>query len=356
MKYAPTQLEVAAIVFAVEHFEVYLLGNVFTIFTDHQVLVSAFLVHLKSQSRGLLARWYLRLSRFLPMMTLKYKPGSSNSAADSLSRAPLSNGQATEQNSVVLRVMEDTTTGMELVQQQQRKDSDLAKLIDYLKDGTLPQNYGEAQRVLVQGKKGYYAVDGILYYESSDVPGRHRLVVPKHLQEKIIDEHHDSCFSGHFAPRRMKQRVSQYYHWDSMNAQIYKKYASCIVYASVEGQGFRGEPPLVNIPVGGVFECVGMEFVELDLSSSGNRYALVFQDYLSKWPEVYAVSNRKAETVAECLLDVIWKHGVPMRIIHDRAAEFLSNVLQETAQLIGIEQLPTSGGHPQTDGLVERFN
>ena len=52
------------------------------------------------------------------MMTLKYKPGSSNSAADSLSRAPLSNGQATEQNSVVLHVMEDTTTGMKLVQQQ----------------------------------------------------------------------------------------------------------------------------------------------------------------------------------------------------------------------------------------------
>jgi len=44
--YAPTQLEVAVIVFAVEHFEVYLLGNMFTIFTDHQILVSAFLVHI----------------------------------------------------------------------------------------------------------------------------------------------------------------------------------------------------------------------------------------------------------------------------------------------------------------------
>ena len=29
---------------------------------------------------------------------------------------------------------------------------------------------------------------------------------------------------------------------------------------------------------------------------------------------------------------------------------------QETAQLSGIKQLPTSGGHPQTDGLVEQFN
>jgi len=141
-----------------------------------------------------------------------------------------------------------------------------------------------------------------------------------------------------------------------MNARVHKKCVSCVVCASVKGQGFIGKPPLVSIPVGGIFECVGMDFVELDLSSSGNRYALVFQDYLSKWPEVYAVVNRKAETVAQCLLDLIWKHGGPSRMIHDRAAEFLSNVLQETALLIGIEQLPTSGGHPQTDRLVERFN
>ena len=54
--------------------------------------------------------------------------------------------------------------------------------------------------------------------------------------------------------------------------------------------------------------------------------------------------------------ELVWKHGVPNKIIHDRAAEFLSEVLQETAVLLGLDQLPTSGGHPQTDGLLERFN
>ena len=360
-KYAPTQLEVAALVYSVEHFEVYLLGNEFTVYTDHQSLVSAFLVHLKSQTKGLLARWYLRLARFLPKMRLEHKPGTVNTAADALSRAPIPGGQLTGQqtigqDNVVLHVTDNNRSGMEQVQQEQRQDPVLAKLIDYLRDGTLPEDSSEAQRVSVQGKKGYYVVDNILYYEGTDMPGRCRLVVPNHLRERILDEHHDSCFAGHFAAKKMKQRVSQYFYWDGMNAQVHKKCASCVVCASVKGQGFRGKPPLVSIPVGGIFECVGMDFVEFDLSSSGNRYALVFQDYLSKWPEVYAVTNRKAETVAQCLLDLIWKHGVPRRIIHDRAAEFLSNVLQETAQLIGIEQLPTSGGHPQTDGLVERFN
>ena len=55
-------------------------------------------------------------------------------------------------------------------------------------------------------------------------------------------------------------------------------------------------------------------------------------------------------------MDLIWHHGVPRRIIHDRAAEFLAEVLQETAHNMGISQLPTSGGHPQTNGLVECLN
>ena len=72
---------------------------------------------------------------------------------------------------------------MELVQQQQRQDPDLTNVIDNLRDGTLSESYSEAQRIMVQGKKGDHVVDDILYYESADVPGRHCLVVPYHLKE-----------------------------------------------------------------------------------------------------------------------------------------------------------------------------
>lgn len=123
-----------------------------------------------------------------------------------------------------------------------------------------------------------------------------------------------------------------------------------------KGQGRRSKPPLKSIPVSGPFECIAMDFKEMDLSRSGKKYALVFQEYLTKWPEVYAVKDRTSPTVARCLVDLICKHGVPTRIIHDRAAEFMSDILQETARILGITQLPTSGGHPQADGMVERLN
>ena len=68
------------------------------------------------------------------------------------------------------------------------------------------------------------------------------------------------------------------------------------------------------------------------------------------------MEDRKVTTVAHCLADFIWRHGVPVKIIHDQVAEFLYDVLQEIAQILKVTQLPTSGGHPQTDRLVERLN
>ena len=58
-KYDVSELEVAALVYALEHFQVYLLGSKVTVYTDDQALVSSFIPYLKSQTKGILARWYL---------------------------------------------------------------------------------------------------------------------------------------------------------------------------------------------------------------------------------------------------------------------------------------------------------
>ena len=51
-----------------------------------------------------------------------------------------------------------------------------------------------------------------------------------------------------------------------MSSDTLKKRGSCISCASVQGQSFKGTLALVSIPVGGPFECVGMDFVKLDQS------------------------------------------------------------------------------------------
>jgi len=107
-----------------------------------------------------------------------------------------------------------------------------------------------------------------------------------------------------------------------------------------------------SIPVGEPFSCIGMDFKEMDKSFDENCYALVFQDYLTKWPEVYPVADRTSSTVADhtssTVADLIYRHGIPTTII---ASEFLSDVLQDTAFILGIKQLPTTPEHPQCDGF-----
>lgn len=115
----------AALVFGVGHFELYLLGNKVTIYTDHQALASAFVSHLKSQTKGLLARWHLKLSRFLPQLKFKYKPGGQNTAADALSRAP------TEYYDACAVSASDEEDGILVrVQAEQWQDRELSLLIN----------------------------------------------------------------------------------------------------------------------------------------------------------------------------------------------------------------------------------
>ena len=63
-----------------------------------------------------------------------------------------------------------------------------------------------------------------------------------------------------------------------------------------------------------------------------------------------------ATSVAEKLMDLFSRHGVPREILTDQGANFMSELLQELHKLLGIKSICTSPYHPQTDSLVERFN
>ena len=226
-KYCPTELEVAALLFGMEHFEVYLLGHPVTVFTDHQALVSSFLTHLQGQTKGLLARWYIQLSRFLPYLTLQYKPGTANKVADSLSRAPV----------LVCMVTTSSNTNdpvLTKVQEEQRQDTTLKTLIEYLENQTLPVDPKVALEVTSLARKGYYLVDGVLYHEGADMPGKRRLVVPRHLRKQVVEENHDAIFVGHFSSKKTQRKISQLYFWPGMAGDVYQKCLSCMTCASTQ--------------------------------------------------------------------------------------------------------------------------
>ena len=63
-----------------------------------------------------------------------------------------------------------------------------------------------------------------------------------------------------------------------------------------------------------------------------------------------------APHVAERLWELFSRTGVPAEILTDQGTNFMSRLLQELYRMLGVKSIRTSSHHPQTDGLVERFN
>ncbi len=111
--------------------------------------------------------------------------------------------------------------------------------------------------------------------------------------------------------------------------------------------------PLMQVP----FERIGMDLIgPLERSARGHRFALVLVDYATRYPEAVALRNISAKSVAEALFSMISRVGIPKEILTDQGTAFMSRTIRELYGLLGIKSVRTSVYHPQTDGLVERFN
>ena len=98
---------------------------------------------------------------------------------------------------------------------------------------------------------------------------------------------------------------------------------------------------------------MGVDVIHFPKSHTGNQYGVVFIDYLTKWPEVFAISDQTALTIAKLLVEqIVCRHGAPAQLFSDCGAAFLSCLLMGTCKLLGVEKLNTKAYHPLTDGLA----
>ena len=360
--YGITELETLGLVWAVKYFRPFILGYPCLVFTDHAACLSLL---GSPHPSGKLARWAMAIQEM--DLTIKHRAGKRNGNADALSRV-LEDSTA-EMSSTVLTVLaqDDLTAATQSfspevqeqlrdIQQQQQRDPELLPLINYLRSGELPEEEKAARKIVMESAK-YDLMDGILYFLYPAAPHRSCIVVPKVLQMPLLEETHGGTFAGHFAERKTHDRLRRYYWWRGMRADVRRYCRGCLPCVTKKGGSKPPRPPLHPIPVEGPFHRVGVDVLQLPLTRGGNRYVVVFADYLTKWVEAFAVPDQTADTIARLLVEkVVCVHGVPEQLLSDRGANFLSDLVASVCRLLGITKINTSGYHPQTDGLVEKFN
>ncbi|XP_036001527.1 alpha-1,3-mannosyl-glycoprotein 2-beta-N-acetylglucosaminyltransferase b isoform X1 [Fundulus heteroclitus] len=111
--------------------------------------------------------------------------------------------------------------------------------------------------------------------------------------------------------------------------------------------------PVVSTP----FRKVAMDIVgPLVKSGCGHQYILVVCDYATRFPEAFPLHTITAPVVVRALVQLFSRVGIPDQILTDQGTNFTSNLLKLFHKQLGISAIRTTPYHPQTDGLIERFN
>ena len=185
-----------------------------------------------------------------------------------------------------------------------------------------------------------------------------RVVVPSKLRRQVMSLAHDSAMAGHMGVKRTLDRVQRNFCWPGVNGDVRRFVSSCDACQRVFPRGkvkmTLGKMPLIGEP----FRRVGVDLVGpiVPASEGGHRYLLVMVDFATRYPEAVAFRSVEAESVAEGLIEMWTRVGVPKEMLTDRGSQFVGGVMSQVRELLNVKGLVTTPYHAQCNGLVERMN
>ena len=165
--------------------------------------------------------------------------------------------------------------------------------------------------------------------------------------------------SGHLATRRTISRVLSEFHWPGIQADVKRFCQSCDVCQKTVPKGKVTKVPLQQMPfIDEPFRRVAVDLIGPlhPPTDKGNRYILTLVDYATRYPEAETLPNIETERVAEALVGIFSRVGVPREMLTDMGSQFTSLLMKELSRLISMKQLTTTPYYPMCNGLVEKFN
>ncbi len=173
----------------------------------------------------------------------------------------------------------------------------------------------------------------------------------------MLELAHSHPLAGHLGAANTTKRVRDRFHWPGLEAEV-KRF--CQSWPTCQKTSPRTPPPspLIPLPIIEVpFERIGMDLVgPLPKSARGHEHILVIVDYATRYPEAVPRRKATAKSITHELFLLCSRVGIPAEILTDQGTPFMSRLMADLCTLLKVKQLRTSVYHPQTDGLVERFN
>ncbi|XP_038106859.1 uncharacterized protein K02A2.6-like [Culex quinquefasciatus] len=335
--YSVLDREGLAIMFGLNKFFHYLVGNTFTIRTDHKPLISILNPHkgIPAIAASRMQRW----ANFLGGFSYRIEHvNSEGNIADYPSRAPFESWTLWKEDDTYLnfintgqaKVINDDVVRVEI-----GNDPELAGLRECLLNGRRPSDPKASP---------YRKVFNELSLENGLIMRGVQVVVPTALRKAVLEQAHRS----HMGIGKCKTVMRSFVWWPGVDNDLETHVKSC-------------KACLVNRPSPEKAKLIPWEApksvwsrVHLDFAGPVKGWSfLIVVDALSKWVEVFPTQKCDTEFVLEKLAECIARFGLMHEIVSDNGTQFTSAKFRSFLEANGVRLVLTSPGHPATNGQAE---
>jgi hypothetical protein len=344
--YTTTEQELLAVVHALKTWRCYLEGAVkVTVVTNH--CPNTFFSTLPELNRRQ-ARWLETLQVF--DFDWAYRPCRTN-VADPLSRIPVPDTTKDAQlKSTALCSRAAAVPPAGVVAATALENTVLVKLI----------------QISCESDSCYHDTSFIKRHKLSFADGlwwkASKIAVPENpsLRTQIFLGAHEHVYAGHFGEQKTEELMTRHFWFPGVREFVQSRIRQCDCCQRNKSLNKPHAGKLMPLPIPGyMWQTVSMDFItDLPKASLGYDAVCVFVDKLTKLVHIApTTSSCDAPELAQIFLrEVCRYHGFPQQILHDRGQQFMSQFFARLCQGWGIQQLPSSAYHPQTDGQTERVN
>lgn len=183
------------------------------------------------------------------------------------------------------------------------------------------------------------------------------VVIPRSLLPMILTKSHDDFLAGHFGFKRTLEKAKQFGWWPGMKEDVENWVRYCESCQRSKVRTDSTNAPLKPILPSRIDKICASDIATLVPSKKGDKYLLVFMEYLSKWIATAAIPSLDTDHIVQVLLfEIVLKLQLHERLITDNGSNYISQAMYQVCNRLGIKRSLPSVEAPQTDGLLERMN
>ena len=147
-----------------------------------------------------------------------------------------------------------------------------------------------------------------------------QVVVSTCLRHKVMTLAHDSILAGHLAAKKTSEKILTNFYWPNLWGDVARFCQSCDTCQRSAPKGRTSKVPLDQMPIiDQPFSWVAVDLIGPILPSSerGYRYVLAIVDFSTRYPEAVPLKSVSTEAVAEALVEIFSRVGLPNKILSD---------------------------------------